>query len=190
MVQIPPISFISSYFANVFLCARLHVRSLSNIKAYIHHRVCVCARTRVYDEPDLIISQGDIACFVSPSLVQNASSINWVHANARSDINSMAETHVKRCSNPPSSAAAQLSYWPPQEEELNCKWKNRTERSTHGQRSAFSSRRVWFRWLTPVFRSGCDVGESVLCYWVPVMGVTQRCVFVGELIMFISFNPK
>lgn len=190
MVRIPPISFISSYFVNVFLCARLHVRSLSNIKAYIHRRVCVRAHKRVYDEPDLIISQGDIACFVSPSLVQNASSINWVHANARSDINSMAETHVKRCSNPPSSAAAQLSHWPPQVEEPNCKWKNRTERITHGQRSAFSSRRVWFRWLTPVFRSGCDVGESVLCYSVPVMGVNQRCVFVGELIMFISFNPK
>lgn len=43
MVQIPPISFISSYFVNVFLCARLHVRSLSNIKAYIHHRACVRA---------------------------------------------------------------------------------------------------------------------------------------------------
>lgn len=69
----------------------------------------------VYDEPDLIIPQEDIACFVSPSFVQNAASINWVHANARSDING------KRCANPPSSAAAQLSHWPPQVEEPNRK---------------------------------------------------------------------
>lgn len=160
MVQIPPISFISSYFVNVFLCARLHVRSLSNIKAYIHHRVCVRAHACLWRTWPHYFSRG--YCLFCVSLTR-------------------AERVVHKLS---------ARKWPPQVEEPNCKWKNRTERITHGQRSAFSSRRVWFRWLTPVFRSGCDVGESVLCYSVPVMGVNQRCVFVGELIMFIAFNPK
>lgn len=171
VVHIPSISLISSYLVNVFLCARLYVRSLSNVKAYIHCRVCVRVRMRVYDEPDLIIPQGNIACLVSPSLVQNMLSINWAHTNAWSDINSMTDTRVKRCSNPLSSAAAQLSYWVPQVEEPNSEEHTWSAECISFQESLIPVTHtcvvvkwLWRGWISLVLLSACHASDSALCF--------------------------
>lgn len=70
-------SCFSYYCEKGFSCARNYVRSLMNIKADIHHSVCNCVC--LYDKPDPIIPQEGIACIVSPTLIRNVSSINWVH---------------------------------------------------------------------------------------------------------------
>lgn len=138
-------------------------RSLSNTVSSSNQsvRVCVCVCMWTHNEPGLIISQEDIACFVSPFLLMQNASYIMQHAHKCARLLTQKNKkypHVKSYSNlnqPTSVPTVRQS----------CMWTH-THRHKHTcDQQYISSERV------------CDASDSVLCFIV--FGDSALCFVVG-----------